>query len=215
MGILLRPQQDILRDSTRLMFITTETEYRAQINLLIGQANVCGLGSSESIPIEVRAIIKAADSARRPLSLNETEYICSIRKASEKAVVELIEKSPKMIAEARTSLLRKQPGLIAQGGELFPEHRAEACWRDCEQFIRVVTYGVASNCTVITDKAGMKALLELYMILGVPVKALLYVLAELKNLSVNRLRRSGYERESACAQGAFDDLICALSPKSE
>lgn len=215
MGILLGPQQDIVRNSTRLMFITTETEYRAKIRLLVRQANVCGLGSRETIPVEVRTIIRTADSARRPLSLNEIEYICAICKGSEKAVIELIEKSPKMIAKASASLLHKQPGLIAQGGELFPEHRAAACWRDCEQFIRVVTYGVASNCTVITDKAGMKSLLELYMVLGVPVKALLYVLTELKNLSVNRLRRSGYERESTCAQGAFDDLICALNPKSE
>ena len=74
---------------------------------------------------------------------------------------------------------------------------------------------MACNCTVITDKAGMKALLELYTVLGVPVKALLYVLAELKNLSANRLRRTGYERESTCAEGAFDDLICALDPKRE
>lgn len=197
------------------MFITTKTEYRAKINLLVRQANVCGLGSRETIPVEVRTIIRTADSARRPLSLNEIEYICAICKGSEKAVIELIEKSPKMIAEASASLLHKQPGLIAQGGELFPEHRAAACWRDCEQFMRVVTYGVACNCMEITDKAGMKALSELYSLLGVPIKALLYVLTELKILSVNILEISGCENESNCAEGAFIDLICALKPKSE
>lgn len=197
------------------MFITTKTEYRAKINLLVRQANVCGLGSRETIPVEVRTIIRTADSARRPLSLHEIEYICAICKGSEKAVIELIEKSPKMIAKASASLLRKQPGLIAQGGELFPEHRAAACWRDCEQFMRVVTYGVACNCMEITDKAGMKALSELYSLLGVPIKALLYVLTELMILSVNILEISGCENESNCAEGAFIDLICALKPKSE
>ena len=175
------------------MFILTEAEYRAEINSLIKQANVCGLGSIEAIPIKARRIIKTADAARSALSVSEIEYISSLCKSSVNAVTELIEKSPKMIAKASASLLRKQPGLIAQGGELFPEHRAAACWRDCEQFMRVVTYGVACNCMEITDKAGMKALSELYSLLGVPVKALLYVLTELKILSVNILEISGCE----------------------
>lgn len=195
--------------------MTTETEYKAEISRLIAQANVCGLGARETIPIEVRKIIVIADAARCALSLNEIEHICTICKVSERAVAELIEKSPRMIARARASLLYKQPGLIVQGGELFPEHRAMACWRDCEQFMRVVTYGVACNCTEITDKEGMKALLELYTFLRVPVKALLYVISELKVLSVNSLRRSGYESESFGAENAFDDLIFALNPKSE
>ena len=197
------------------MFILTEAEYRAEINSLIKQANVCGLGSIGAIPIKARRIIKTADAARSALSVSEIEYISSLCKSSVNAVTELIEKSPKMIAKASASLLRKQPGLIAQGGELFPEHRAAACWRDCEQFMRVVTYGVACNCMEITDKAGMKALSELYSLLGVPVKALLYVLTELKILSVNILEISGCENESNCAEGAFIDLICALKPKSE
>jgi len=194
--------------------MTTETGYSAEISRLIAQANVCGLGARKTIPIEVRKIIVIADTARRALSLNEIEHICTICEVSERAVAELIEKSPKMIARARASLLYRQPGLIVQGGELFPEHRAMACWRDCEQFMRVVTYGVACNCTEITDKEGMKALLELYTFLRVPVKALLYVLSELKILSVNSLRRSGYESESFGAENAFNDLIFALNPKT-
>lgn len=79
--------------------------------------------------------------------------------------------------------------------------------------MRIVTYGVACNCIEITDKEGIKVLLELYTLLRVPVKALLCVLLELKVLSVNRLRRLGYESESLVAEDAFDDLIFALNPK--
>jgi len=195
------------------VFITTEAEYKAEISRLIKQANVCGLGARETIPTEVRRIIVIADAARCALSPNEIKHICTICDVSEAAVAELIMKSRKMVARARASLLCKQPGLIVQGGELFPEHRAKACWRDCEQFMRIVTYGVACNCIEITDKEGIKALLELYTLLRVPVKALLYVLLELKILSVNRLRRLGYESESLVAEDAFDDLIFALNPK--
>ena len=215
MGILLGSQKYIVRHSAWLVFMTTEAEHKAEISRLITQANVCGLGARETIPVEVRKIIVIADAARRPLSHNEIEHICTICEVSKKAVAELIEKSPRMIARARASLLYKEPGLTVQGGELFPEHRAMACWRDCEQFMRVVTYGVACNCTEITDKKGMKALLELYTFLRVPVKALLYVLSELKILSFNSLRRSGYESESFGAENAFNDLIFALNPKSE
>jgi len=215
MGILLGSQRYIVRNSAWLVFMTTEAEHKAEISRLISQANVCGLGARETIPIEVRKIIVIADSARCALSLNEIEYICTICQVSEKGVTELIEKSLKIIARARASLLCKQPGLIVHGGELFPEHKAMACWRDCEQFMRVVTYGVACNCTEITDKAGMKTLMELYALLRVPVKALLYVLSEIKILSVNRLRRLGYETESFCADGAFDDLMSALNTTSE
>jgi Phycobilisome protein len=78
-----------------------------------------------------------------------------------------------------------------------------------------VTYGVASNCTEITEKAGMEALLQLYTILGVPIKALLYVLKELQLLIINKLMRSGFESEGKCADGAFSNLIKALTPAVE
>ncbi|NDC14633.1 MAG: phycobilisome polypeptide [Synechococcaceae bacterium WB9_2_170] len=193
------------------MLITTETKHSEKIKLLIEEACVCGLGSIEAIPIEVRMIVRIADAAKRALSLDEIKDICAICKCSEEAIVMLIEESPVMIASASALLLHKQPELIEPGGELWPEHRAVACWRDCEQFLRVVTYGVACNCAAITDKAGIKALAELYAILRVPVKALLCVLAELRIRSVDRLRRSGFESESKCAEDAFNDLIDALN----
>ena len=198
-----------------MLITTTETEYRAKIKLITKKANVCGLGSIGTIPVEVRMIIIIADEAKRTLSPKEIEKICTICESSKKAITELIEKTPAMIAKASASLLRKQPELIAPGGDLFPESRAAACWRDCNEFMRVITYGVACNCAEITDKAGMGALLELYALLGVPVKALLYVLTELRILSVNELRRSGFVRESNCTDGAFKDLICALMPTSK
>ena len=159
-----------------MLITTTETEYRDKINLLSKKANVCGLVSIETIPMKARMIIKIADQAKRTLSSKEIDNICTICEVSKKAITGLIEKSPTLIAKASASLLNKQPELIAPGGGLFPESRAAACWRDCDEFMRVITYGVACNCAEISDKAGMGALLELYELLGVPTKALLYVL---------------------------------------
>ena len=85
--------------------------------------------------------------------------------------------------QARHDLLEAQPHLVKPGGALYPEHRAEACWRDCFHFLRVCCYAVAVAQPKFTNPQGMAALGELYAALGVPVDGLLLALARLQELA--------------------------------
>ena len=85
-----------------------------------------------------------------------------------------------LVDASRKALLGKQPELVQPGGALYPEDRAEACWRDCYHFLRVSCYGAACAESAICDPDGMAALGELYALLGVPTDALQLALIELR-----------------------------------
>ena len=142
----------------------------------------------------------------------EIEEICKCCKTSEHAVALLIAESNQVVDKARQQLLAQQPQLILPGGKLHPEPRAEACWRDCQQFLRVIIYGVACDCTEVTDAAGMTALRQLYKEMEVPIPAMMYVLAQMRTLTTQLLKTSGHFREATCLDKAFDNLIKALQP---
>ena len=188
----------------------------SQLGLQIAQlsklANVCGLPSRDSISVEVRSLIFSADVAKRPLNREELKQVCSCCKSSESAVSVLMNASISLVDRARHHLVQDQPHLFCPGGQLYPEYRAQACWRDCEQFLRVIIYGLACACPDITDKAGMRALLNLYQLLDVPVSALLHVLSVMRTLAMQHLNMDGYGKESLLLSLAFDDLIRALQP---
>ena len=80
---------------------------------------------------------------------------------------------------------------LMEGGKLYPETRARACWTDCFHFLRVSLYGAALGRTQITDSEGMRALAELYALLDVPVPALLSALKHLSRHSVAAYTRLG------------------------
>lgn len=191
---------------------TQKPTLKPSIEQLSKRANVCGLADQEKIPIEAREIIGRADKEKRLLSKNELSRVCAQCRSSELAVDLMMRKSAESIKHARGYLLERQPQLILPGGKLYPEHRAQACWRDCEQFMRVVLYGIACNCDEVTDKAGMMGLSELYHFLGVPVSALLCLLEELKEINIKILKESGYTKEVARLSKIFEDLLNALKP---
>ena len=95
-----------------------------------------------------------------------------------------------LVDQARHDLLEAQPHLVKPGGALYPEHRAEACWRDCFHFFRVCCYAVAVAEPKFTNPQGMAALGELYAALGVPVDGLLLALARLQELATKSYRDS-------------------------
>ena len=66
---------------------------------------------------------------------------------------------------------------------MFPSERAEACWRDCWQFFRVIVYAIACKRPLFTDAEGMGALRALYAHVGVPIVGLNIALKQLKVLS--------------------------------
>lgn len=191
---------------------TSEPELELQIRKLALASQVCGLTQRSTIPAKVRAIIGLADAQKRGLSASELRKVCKICSTSENAVNKLINHSSDLVDEARRRLISEQGHLILPGGKLYPEDRAVACWRDCQQFLRVITYGVACNCPEITDSIGMESLLGLYKLVDVPVPALLFCLKQLRSLSALLLEGEGFDSEILCLNMATDDLIKALLP---
>ena len=194
------------------MELTKEAQERLKISQLAKATQVCGISNRNSLPTTARALVAKADASKQPLSLDELKTVCDCCKTSESAVALLIAKSNQVVDAARQQLLEQQPHLILPGGELYPENRAEACWRDCQQFLRVIIYGVACDCTEITDMAGMSALRQLYKEMEVPIPAMMYVLAQMRTLTTQILETSGHGHEATCLDKAFDNLCNALLP---
>ena len=200
------------RDSCGIVNLTKEAQQKMVISQLAKAAKVCGISNRNSLPEAARVLVDKADSSKRFLSAEELKEICNCCKTSEDAIGLLIAESNQVIDKARRQLLAQQPELTLAGGELYPEPRAEACWRDCQQFLRVIIYGVACDCTEITDMAGMSALRLLYMEMEVPIPAMMYVLARMRTLTTQLLETSGHAHEASCLNKAFDNLCNALLP---
>jgi hypothetical protein len=192
--------------------LTKEAQQKMVISQLAKAAKVCGISNRNSIPEAARVLVDKADSSKRFLSAEELKEICNWCKTSEDAIGLLIAESNQVIDKARRQLLAQQPQLTLAGGELYPEPRAEACWRDCQQFLRVIIYGVACDCTEITDMAGMSALRQLYKEMEVPIPAMMYVLARMRTLTTQLLETSKHGHEATCLNKAFDNLCNALLP---
>lgn len=194
------------------MNLTREAQQKIVISQLAKAAKVCGISNRNNLPEEARVLIAKADTSKRLPSAEELKTICNCCNTSEDAIELLIAESNQVIDKARRQLLAQQPQLTLAGGELYPEPRAEACWRDCQQFLRVIIYGVACDCTEITDLAGMSALRQLYKEMEVPIPAMMYVLAQMRTLTTQLLETSGHGHEATCLDKAFDNLCNALLP---
>ena len=199
-------------DSCGNVNLTKEAQQKMVISQLAKAAKVCGISNRNSLPEAARVLVDKADSSKRFLSAEELKEICNCCKTSEDAIGLLIAESNQVIDKVRRQLLAQQPELTLAGGELYPEPRAEACWRDCQQFLRVIIYGVACDCTEITDMAGMSALRQLYMEMEVPIPAMMYVLARMRTLTTQLLETSKHGHEATCLNKAFDNLCNALLP---
>ena len=194
------------------MNLTKEAHQKMVISQLAKAAKVCGISNHNSLPEAARMLIAKADTSKRFLSAEESKEICNCCRTSEDAIGLLISESNQVIDRARRQLLAQQPQLTLPGGELYPEPRAEACWHDCQQFLRVIIYGVACDCTEITNVAGMSALRQLYMEMEVPIPAMMYVLDRMRTLTTQLLETSGHAHEASCLNKAFDNLCNALLP---
>ncbi|MCP9780735.1 MULTISPECIES: hypothetical protein [Cyanobium] len=194
------------------MNLTKEAQQKVVISQLAKAAKVCGISNRNNLPEEAGVMIAKADTSKRFLSAEELKTICNCCNTSEDAIELLIAESKQVIDKARRQLLAQQPQLTLAGGELYPEPRAEACWRDCQQFLRVIIYGVACDCTEITDMAGMSALRQLYKEMEVPIPAMMYVLSRMRTLTTQLLETSGHGHEATCLNKAFDNLCSALLP---
>ena len=177
-----------------------------QIKELAQGSKVCGLSGDRSIPGQIRDLIDEADQHKRLLSDEEIQLCCGWSGVEAAPLIALQGQVSHLVDQSRADLLSEQPELVQPGGKLFPQLRAEACWRDCFHFLRVSIYGSALRRTDVTDSDGMRCLAELYALLDVPVPALLLALDRLRVHSVASYSRLGAGAEAKALGDALTHL---------
>ena len=184
-----------------------ESTADATVHQLIKQARVLGLAQDPELPAEVRRCLASADQQRRGLHDDEILQICSFSGVDPGLPRTLQDRAEVLVTEARRHLLLRQPQLTAPGGALHPEDRAEACWRDCWHFLRVLIYSIASGRSAFTDSEGMAALRKLYSLKGVPIHAMTIALEELHHLTRKETHNPDQQQQiSACFQHLMRNL---------
>ena len=178
-----------------------ESTADSTVQRLIKQARVVGLAQNPELPGEVRHCFASADQQRRGLHNDEILQICSFSGVDPGLPRTLQDRAEVLVTEARRHLLAQQPQLTAPGGALHPEERAEACWRDCWHFLRVLIYAIASGRSAFTDPEGMAALRKLYALKGVPTHGMTIALEELHHLTRMETQNPDQQQQiSACFQ---------------
>ena len=174
---------------------------------LVQTAQVQGLSLNQDLPQATRGILERADQAQRQLSSDELTTICQVSGIDVSLADNLIQRSDQLVNQARAHLIATQPHLVQPGGALHPEDRAEACWRDCWNFLRVVIYAVACNQSCFTNESGMAALRELYRRMNVPIEGMNIALGQLKEKALEGVSRSN-DRQliNDCFQHLRDQL---------
>ena len=174
---------------------------------LVQTAQVQGLSTNQDLPQTTRSILERADQAQRQLTPEELVTICQGSGTDDSLPGSLIQRSDQLVNQARGYLLETHPHLVQPGGALHPQERAEACWRDCWNFLRVIIYAVACNQSCFTNPSGMAALRELYRRMNVPIEGMNIALGQLKELALEGVSRSN-DRQliSGCFQHLRDQL---------
>ena len=174
---------------------------------LVQTAQVQGLSLNQDLPQATRSIVERADQAQRQLSSDELTTICQVSGIDGSLADNLIQRSDQLVNQARAHLIETQPHLVQPGGALHPEDRADACWRDCWNFLRVITYAVACNQSCFTNPSGMAALRELYRRMNVPIEGMNIALGQLKEKALEGVSRSN-DRQliNDCFQHLRDQL---------
>ena len=177
------------------------------LKTLVQTAQVQGLSLNQDLPQATRSILERADQAQRQLSSDELTTICQVSGIDGSLADNLIQRSDQLVNQARAHLIETQPHLVQPGGALHPEDRADACWRDCWNFLRVITYAVACNQSCFTNPSGMAALRELYRRMNVPIEGMNIALGQLKEKALEGVSRSN-DRQliNDCFQHLRDQL---------
>ena len=175
---------------------------------LIAVSRVCGLGEQSGLPDQTRHLIQQADQAKRPLHAEELSVICHASGIGIALPLQLQEQADSLVAQARSVLDRQFPDLCQPGGALHPQDRAEACWRDCWNFLRVISYAIAAGHRSFTDPAGMEALRDLYTMLGVPIDGMVIALKELQHRAMDEASNPA---QSSLVEACFEHLLQNLN----
>lgn len=146
-----------------------------------------------------RVYLTDEDCDRIAILSPQTSSLMSIAQLLRDRVVEIVD-------EARADVLTKFPTITEPGGGLYPEIRAEACWRDFWHYLRPITYAIAAGESKYTSDEGLKYMHLLYQELEVPLDAMAVGLDGLRSASLSRIETS----QQTIVADYFDDLIVSL-----
>ena len=124
--------------------------------------------------------------------------------------LQLREQANDIVTEARGQVLEQFPGITDPGGDLYPEIRADACWRDFWQFLRCVSYGIAGNNTNYLSQEGLGYMAQLYEELKVPLPAMVAGIKALRLASISHCQPAYPDDISNTVSSYFQPLIDAL-----
>lgn len=161
------------------------------------------------LPTEIIQLFQIADDQGRYLTdrdLNLLKNTLVVPIFSIEAASLLRDYATEIVDEAREKVLVIYPNIAAEGGDLYPPARAEACWRDFWHFLRCITYGIAGNSTEFTSQEGLYYMQLLYQELLVPLSAMVLGLETIKTAS---LKRFSSEQQVELAP-YFDHLVTKL-----
>ncbi|WP_287272831.1 MULTISPECIES: phycobilisome protein [unclassified Okeania] len=191
----------------RLQQPTPLTEAAKQ---LIPKARIVSFKTWEEVlPTEVIQLFQMADDEGRYLTDDDLQVLKKSEKIptfSLEAASLLRDCAAEIVDEAREKVLAKYPNITAEGGDLYPPARAEACWRDFWHFLRCITYGIAGDRTDFTSAEGLHYMNLLYQELLVPLSAMVLGLEAIKTAS---LKRFSEEKQAELAP-YFDHLVSKL-----
>jgi Phycobilisome protein len=158
---------------------------------------------------ETIALFQSADDRREYLTDAELDRIQTQSPASADLILIarlFRESAAEIVDDARAQVLKTFPTITQPGGGLYPEIRAEACWRDFWHFLRCVTYGIAGGSIDYTSDVGLHHMDLLYQELQVPLDAMVLGLQELKVAGLSRIEPN----DRANLAPYFDRLITKL-----
>jgi len=181
-------------------------ESQSTFKALIAKAQVCGLHHHPKINQHSRQLIKAADQEKRMLNSVEIESICTQAGTNPRAISLTISEAANYVDRCKQTLQMQQTYLFEEGGALYPTERADSCWRDCWNFLRVASYAMASDTPECTDPEGIQAVRQLYKLLNVPAEGMTLALQTLSELVTTDLQKRDLPKEALCLKKAFTHL---------
>ncbi len=188
--------------------MTTQLTERAK--QLIPKARIVSFKTwAGLLPTEIIQLFQTADDESRYLTESDLELLKKssvVPNFAIEAASFLGEYAAEIVDEAREKVLTTYPNITAEGGDLYPPIRAEACWRDFWHFLRCITYGIAGNNTEFTSQEGLYYMNLLYQELLVPLSAMVCGLEAIKIAS---LKRFSSEKQTELAP-YFDHLVAKL-----
>jgi len=171
---------------------------------LIPKAQIVSFERWQKMPDEALARFRAANEEKRYLT---DEDLSAVSASYAEIAKQLRAQAADIVDEARAGVLQAYPGILEPGGGLYPEMRAEACWRDFWHFLRCITYGIAGEHEYYTSAEGLAAMEQLYEELKVPLSAMVTGLEGIKSASFSRVPEAQHEALAPY----FDHLISRMA----